>query len=1580
MNDDRNSLLPVGHEIDFNGSRLLVEKRLSSGLTGEVYRGRLTVDGSMQTTVAIKAMKALEFPAAKQLFRQEALTLAHMDRLEKEAGKDDGIDLKVAPKFYGSVLGDGVDVPYIVMEYIHGDEIPDLLGKHDRLPELQALTAGWHLFRTLHIMHSELQKSYIDLKFENLWWVGSDHDGQLKLTDFGTLEDIKSQTDPGVKRDLLLGGVYLCAMLTGYTLDYSIGDLRQLAAPIIEEADISWGASRLLHKLLHRNPKARFNRAADVSLMLKNLVRLWQADNSALVSMALSSLDKAEAQPETDEGRIQGREYAERARSALAIAALRSGDEKIINPNIERADTILEQSSYLNRGQALFEGGSYELAHNVFREGIHWSVGFSDPSELRRWSYLAHIGMEVPSRHFDEAARKKAINAVQHMQDWHWERALDNLRLLEPDLESDGLRHLQAECRLFNFVDSATRSHDTDNYDETVSAYEQALAQLGRLPAEDQEVITEEIGDLQSKIDAYKILQETRGRSLKLLDEATQLLNEGQVEQAVDQARRAFNLQPFAVWKNELDQLEESDKAGRPPARRQLEPAGGAGLLKAGDEHLHLKLDSLAADAMKAGHYEAAGNILAIALRAPGHFPHKKLTQRWHLARAYYLMDAAVEAREKQLFTQHFHVAAEIAPEDPPLEQFLIKAARVAYKARDSLFLRTSAELAQATSANDMARRINEKVEELEEARDQERRQQVEEQLRRAQWLLDFDKLEDPRHTNTYFADWTLTRFLYYLDNRRAPLEVARKLVQEALTVAERAGDDDIRRRAAELKDIIDNRLQALAETETAYQQRLDQQRKTTRQQIADLSRQLSSAVDRASQASGEERQEMLEQTRQIAAELAQLTFVYLSQVQADDEEVLALRDEALSHLNRGGRAQWQALRQEAAGRIATIEEEFAGARILFEQGDIEKAAHNMQQLARTYQGSDEWLELETQIKAAHQWRAWQQRHSHKLESGQYDAGLLRKLRAQVSEYSLPGAYWNGSAAAGYVAQVRSAAEQETRINIASSQRAYFVNNIRQWFDAEMTSRLAPSSPTPAESAPQAWNGRQFLTRVYQAAAHSDVPGIEKRIEETPLPSDVDAALQTMTEDDWRLVRQEYKHKRAPTLFGDPRLRLAFFAGATVIILLLVAGIAYLLAGDGNGIAGLFGGDPTATTEPAAATVTTVAVAPTITPTVTLQPTATPTNTPIPTNTPTVTPTSTPLPVTVDASAYFVQNSAALAPAPPLSAEANWLLPLSAAAVQPGLQDAAAWNQVEVEGFGPISHTITVTQPVSVTWRMDQPLNDGVYELHVLDSLVQSAGAHQFTVALNGQPVDAWRGHSNVIFNDGAQGQQSNDWLSLGVYQVTQGQMLEVSVVVQPGSPPFAAPYLLLSKLSSPQTNLLEFLPDHRQQGRMLYYLADDQLATFLAPGPAQQTFEPLNPDQIASGSQRLAWNGSFRYRSFTPATDLDAVVEWAPLGRLPAGQYELRAWIPAVNSTAVVQYQLFADGEEVPRANAAEIRQSEHGNEWYTLGTWQLPEEAAVSVRLVATRERYQTLFSDLTDLSDHIGADAVVLLRVAD
>ncbi len=150
---------------------------LGQGGMGSVYRG---FDAALDRPVAVKQLRpavaadATTAPAIKQQFEREAKILATLTHPN-------------LPRVTDYFTDD--NVPYLVMDYIEGDTLSDLLKqKHNGFPVIQVLNWADQILSALEYIHSH-GVIHRDLKPGNLRLTP---DGRIFLVDFGLSKSLQS--------------------------------------------------------------------------------------------------------------------------------------------------------------------------------------------------------------------------------------------------------------------------------------------------------------------------------------------------------------------------------------------------------------------------------------------------------------------------------------------------------------------------------------------------------------------------------------------------------------------------------------------------------------------------------------------------------------------------------------------------------------------------------------------------------------------------------------------------------------------------------------------------------------------------------------------------------------------------------------------------------------------------------------------------------------------------------------------------------------------------------------------------------------------------------------------------------------------------------------------------------------------------------------------------------------------------------------------------------------------------------------------------------------------------------------------
>ncbi len=480
---------------------------------------------------------------------------------------------------------------------------------------------------------------------------------------------------------------------------------------------------------------------------------------------------------------------------------------------------------------------------------------------------------------------------------------------------------------------------------------------------------------------------------------------------------------------------------------------------------------------------------------------------------------------------------------------------------------------------------------------------------------------------------------------------------------------------------------------------------------------------------------------------------------------------------------------------------------------------------------------------------------------------------------------------------------------------------------------------------------QEFLNAAYRAVRGRDAAHqLDKLISEIPADTDVEEFLAAFKREVWRAIGQRIakEERRRQKLLN---VMAACFAVGVALVGTVAYGRQPLL----DFGAQVLGGTYTPTAPP-------------------IEPSATPMPTrPAPAGTPG--PTALPVPTgkttAIPTSGQLIAAGTVLVPA--VDAEnpgQQWLLANDA-------PSGASWTAVSSASAAdvPGGYSYTELGNATVTWTMDVPLNAGAYQLFVLDTVQYSTGVQEYEVLLDGAPAVAAAGSNRVIFGgSAAYPQPAADWLSLGSYRVVQGQALSVRTTVgaRSADAPFAAGPILMTTLSGQQLERIAMLAG---QGIVASVL-DDSRAAFYPMGMGAQ---PLSADlQGTLLTDPLAWNGRFRSLDLSgdkwqPGwTGRGLRADWRPAGRLQSGRYALYARIPQLHASAAARYDLIADGQVIDNGQENAVEQGELNGQWAPVGTWFLPREAALGVRMIIALEN--------NPAQREIGLDAVVLVRLPD
>jgi serine/threonine protein kinase len=181
----------VGHVID---GRYRIETRIARGGMSTVYRA---VDLRLERRVAVKVMSGMlsADPAFTDRFAREARSAARMAHINAVSVYDHGTQRTAAG-----------DLVFLVMEFVNGRTLRDLLRERGRLSPAEAVSVMEPVLAALAVAH-RAGLVHRDVKPENI--LLSD-DGVVKVADFGLVRAVEAEV-ASTRTGLMMGTVAYCS-------------------------------------------------------------------------------------------------------------------------------------------------------------------------------------------------------------------------------------------------------------------------------------------------------------------------------------------------------------------------------------------------------------------------------------------------------------------------------------------------------------------------------------------------------------------------------------------------------------------------------------------------------------------------------------------------------------------------------------------------------------------------------------------------------------------------------------------------------------------------------------------------------------------------------------------------------------------------------------------------------------------------------------------------------------------------------------------------------------------------------------------------------------------------------------------------------------------------------------------------------------------------------------------------------------------------------------------------------------------------------------------------------------------------
>jgi len=431
----------------------VIQEELGSGATSRVYRARADSTGQH---VALKVLRPNLAPAMQESFFLEA------DILRQLYDAETRLDDQHAVPFLGEVKRDGEPPLFLVQEIAHGTSIARLLAEPPYyLDEPDALHITAQVCHVLHLLHTELERSYTDFQLKNIFW--DPQQRRVMIIDWNHVGD-RGKGDP--QADLALVGVYLYRMLTGKEALIRGETERALERRAGERwGELSLGARRLVLRALHPSPGKRFQTAAMFRAEAEWLARLWNKEGMELATEASQQLSA-----ETEEG-------AMRAEVLVDLAQRRGGVRENFLTSLQAkvAERVAALELTWQAGETYYRAGDYAAAAARWQEVAEASGRL----EHWRWVQLARAGVK-DGRAFG-IVKEQVEEALQALGEGDAKRAaqvLDQVRARAPMAALDSLL---GEVEARRRVARARQAEEAARYAEAAGAYRRTEDALGQV-------------------------------------------------------------------------------------------------------------------------------------------------------------------------------------------------------------------------------------------------------------------------------------------------------------------------------------------------------------------------------------------------------------------------------------------------------------------------------------------------------------------------------------------------------------------------------------------------------------------------------------------------------------------------------------------------------------------------------------------------------------------------------------------------------------------------------------------------------------------------------------------------------------------------------------------------------------------------------------------------------------------------------------------------------------------------------------------------------------------------------------------
>ncbi|MCL1790554.1 MAG: Stk1 family PASTA domain-containing Ser/Thr kinase [Peptococcaceae bacterium] len=336
------------------GDRYKVEGKIGAGGMAIVYRAKDTL---LERTVAIKVLR-------EQFVTDEAF----VKRFRREAQAAASLSHPNIVSIYD--VGRDGDIDYIVMEYIHGQTLKDIIRSNGPLETLDAVNLVYQVGEALRHAHAN-NIIHRDIKPQNILVTS---DGRAKVTDFGIARAVTSATLTHTGD--IIGSVHY------------LSPEQARGALVTEQSDI-YSLGIILYELI--TGQLPYDGDTPISIALKHLQEIPQMPGQLGNSEELDGVILRAIAKSTNDRYLNAKEFLD------DLSRVRAGQQVSYRPNLHDDDmTVLHRgmANQVNRGANAHQSGGMagNRAGNPGNMGNMGSMGNLSPEPQKKKGRRLKIG------------------------------------------------------------------------------------------------------------------------------------------------------------------------------------------------------------------------------------------------------------------------------------------------------------------------------------------------------------------------------------------------------------------------------------------------------------------------------------------------------------------------------------------------------------------------------------------------------------------------------------------------------------------------------------------------------------------------------------------------------------------------------------------------------------------------------------------------------------------------------------------------------------------------------------------------------------------------------------------------------------------------------------------------------------------------------------------------------------------------------------------------------------------------------------------------------------------------------------